>query len=121
MKMKMIEIIVDFSFMTQFEKCKDFISLVEKTIKAKHNFKNIQFFDFLGEQIILSGQYNAETVFKMAMMAYDIMSTVYEYNQPRKEQGRSLFIVDMYAVINDNGFVSKKKNLCVSNIVQWGK
>ena len=62
-----------------------------------------------------------KTAFNLAMMASDIMDIVYEYNQARKENGKSLFVVDVYAVTNNNGCRSERKYLCRSNDVQWRK
>ena len=118
--MKMHEILIDCEFMVQFEHCEHFIAFVKKTIKAKRNFKGIKIFDCLNRVITLSGQSNAKTVFNLAVMASDIMDIIYEYNQTRKEQGKSLFFVNVYAVINDNGIYSNKKYLCLQNRIQWG-
>lgn len=117
--MKMIQILIDCEFMTQFENCGNFISFVEKAIKAKRNFKGIDFSYCLNRVIILSGRSNMKTAFNLAMMASDVMGIMYEYNQMRKEHGKSLFVADIYAVTNNNGFISKRKYLFRFGGVQW--
>ncbi len=117
--MKTLEILIDCEFMVQFEHCEHFIAFVKKTIKAKRNFRGIKINDCLNRVIILSGQSNAKTVFNLAVMASDIVDIIYEYNQTRKKQGKSLFFVNVYAIINDNGLISKKKYLYLQNNIQW--
>ena len=116
--MKMIEIIIDFGYMAQFENCGNFISFVKETIETKHNFKGIKLFDYLGKEIVLIGRSDKKTIFNLAMMASDIMDIVYEYNKTRREHGKSLFVVDAYTITNNNVFVSDRKYLCRSNNVQ---
>ena len=117
--MKTIEIVIDFGSMLEFENCENFIWFVKKAIKAKREFKGINFFDFFGERIIFTGRSDTKTIFNMATLASYLTDIVYEYNQARKEHGKKLFIVDICAIVKNHGYILEQKYLCLSNDIQW--